>query len=69
MTDIGVNDAILKQQFQFYMNQARPSAVIQTDQVLDKDQVQALRDRWDDVTKGINQGKTPILTQGLKVVS
>ena len=29
--DIGVNDAIAQQQTQFYMNQARPSAVLSTD--------------------------------------
>jgi HK97 family phage portal protein len=65
--DIGVGDAILKQQIQFYLNQARPSAVLQTDLPLDKDQVQSLQDRWDDRSRGINQGKTPVLTHGLKV--
>lgn len=65
--DIGVNDAIAQQQIQFYINQARPSAVLMTDMPLDKDQTAALRDRWDDQSRGINQGKTPILTHGLKV--
>jgi HK97 family phage portal protein len=65
--DIGVGDAIAKQQLQFYVNQARPSAVLQTDLPLDKDQVQSLQDRWDDRSRGINQGKTPVLTHGLKV--
>jgi phage portal protein BeeE len=41
--------------------------VLSTDLVLDKDQVQALRDRWDEQSRGLNQGKTPILTAGLKV--
>jgi HK97 family phage portal protein len=67
MMDIGVNDAIAQQQMQFYSNQARPSAVLLTDMPLDKDQVAALRDRWDDQTRGLNQGKSPILTHGLKV--
>jgi HK97 family phage portal protein len=65
--DMGVGDAIAQQQLQFYTNQARPSAILLTDQNLDKDQVQALRDRWDEQTRGINQGKTPILTNNLKV--
>jgi HK97 family phage portal protein len=65
--DIGLNSAIAQQQVQFYINQARPSAVLMTEMPLDKDQVQALRDRWDDQAHGINQGKTPILTHGLKV--
>ena len=49
------------------MNEARPSAVLSTDLQLDKDQVQALRDRWNDQAKGLHQGGTPILTAGLKV--
>jgi HK97 family phage portal protein len=65
--DIGVGGAIAQQQARFYMNEARPSAVLSTDLVLDKDQVQALRDRWNDQAKGLHQGGTPILTAGLKV--
>jgi HK97 family phage portal protein len=65
--DIGVGAAIAQQQQNFYMNQARPSAVLSTDMVLDKDQVAALRDRWNEQSKGLNQGGTPILTAGLKV--
>jgi len=65
--DIGVGDAIARQQIKFYMNEARPSAVLSTDMVLDKDQTQALRDRWNDQAKGLHQGGTPILTAGLKV--
>jgi phage portal protein BeeE len=49
------------------MNEARPSAVLSTDLVLDKDQVQALRDRWNEQVQGVNLGGTPILTAGLKV--
>lgn len=67
MSDMAVTDAIAQQQVNFYMNQARPSAVLSTDLQMDKDQVQGLRDRWDEQTKGINQGKVPILTSGLKV--
>ena len=66
--DIGVGQAIANQQTRFYMNQARPSAVLSTDLVLDKEQVQFLRDRWDEQSKGLKQGGTPILTAGLKVV-
>ena len=66
MQDIMLSDAITKQQIQFYMNQARPSAVLTTDLILDKDQVQFIRDRWDDQSRGLKQGGTPILTGGLK---
>jgi HK97 family phage portal protein len=65
--DMGLSSVIAQQQAQFYGNQARPSAVIQTDMPLDVALVQELRDRWDEQTRGINQGKTPILTHGLKV--
>jgi len=67
MPDIMAGSAITQQQIAFYMNQARPSAVLSTDLVLDKDQVQALRDRWNEQVKGLQQGGTPILTAGLKV--
>jgi HK97 family phage portal protein len=67
MDDIGVGMAIAKQQMAFYMNEARPSAVLSTDLILDKEQVAQLRDRWNEQAKGLKQGGTPILTAGLKV--
>src|SRR6516165_1717332 len=67
LEDVGVGEAISQQQLNFYVNQARPSAVLQTDLVLDKDQVQALRDRWNEQSKGLAAGGSPILTAGLKV--
>ena len=66
--DIGVGAAIAQQQAQFYLNEARPSAVLSTDLTLDKDQTQALRDKWNDQAKGLHKGGTPILTHGLKVM-
>jgi HK97 family phage portal protein len=66
-SDVGMSSAIAAQQLKFYMNEARPSAVLSTDLQLDKDQVQALRDRWNEQAKGLHQGGTPILTAGLKV--
>lgn len=65
--DIGTGAAIVNQQYSFYNNEARPSAVLSTDLILDKDQVQALRDRWNEQAKGLKQGGSPILTAGLKV--
>jgi len=66
MQDILTGNAMTAQQIQFYMNQARPSAVLTTDLLLDKDQVQFVRDRWDEQSKGLKAGGTPILTAGLK---
>lgn len=64
--DIATSDAMAAQQLAFYLNQARPSTVLTTDMVLDKTQVDALRDRWNEQSKGLNRGGTPILTAGLK---
>jgi HK97 family phage portal protein len=69
LSDIAMGDAILQQQIKYYINQARPSAVLTTDLNLDKETVQALRDRWNEQVKSIDcgAGGTPILTNGLKV--
>jgi HK97 family phage portal protein len=67
LDEISVSEAIAQQQLQFYLNQARPAAVLSTDMVLPPETVQALGERWDEKSKGLNQGKTPILTAGLKV--
>jgi HK97 family phage portal protein len=67
LNDISISQAISQQQIQFYNNQARPSAVLSTDLVLDKEQVNHLRDRWNEQARGLSQGGTPILTAGLKV--
>jgi HK97 family phage portal protein len=66
--DLAAGDAMMNQQINFYLNQARPSAVLTTDLQLDPTQVQELRDRWDEVSRGMNAGKTPILTSGVKPV-
>lgn len=66
LQDVMLSNAVTLQQIQFYMNQARPSAVLTTDLILDKDQVQFIRDRWDEQSKGLKAGGTPILTGGLK---
>jgi HK97 family phage portal protein len=67
MADLAVQSSMMDQQTGFYRNAARPSAVLQTDLMLDKDQVTALRDRWNEQTKQLQAGGTPILTAGLKV--
>jgi HK97 family phage portal protein len=65
--DLIVAENIRTQQANFFRNEARPSAVLSTDLVLDKDQVASLRDRWNEQAKGLHQGGVPILTGGLKV--
>jgi phage portal protein BeeE len=59
-----------QQQINFWLNQARPSAVLSTDLQLKKEQVDELRQMWNEQAKGMDgcgPGGTPILTYGLKV--
>lgn len=58
--------AALNQQVAFYINQARPSFMLETEQQLTKEQSEDLRARWNDQTQGGNAGGTPILSWGLK---
>lgn len=64
--DLAMTGAVLNQQIAFYMNEARPSFMLETDEKLTADQTRDLRTRWDEQTKGENAGGTPILTWGLK---
>jgi HK97 family phage portal protein len=58
--------AALNQQVMFYLNQARPSFMLETDEKLTADQTAELRRLWNLQTQGENAGGTPILTWGLK---
>ena len=42
--------------------------MLSTDLVLSRDEVQQLRDRWLEQSKGLHQGGVPVLTAGLKVI-
>lgn len=66
--DIAASNAMAAQQLSFFLNHARPGIVLSTDMTLDKDQVTALRDRWNEQSRGLGSGGTPILTSGLKPV-
>jgi HK97 family phage portal protein len=68
MRDMTLTDAIASQQINFYLNQARPSHILTTDLRLDKDQVEVLRQKWDEQSRGVGIGGTPILSSGLKPV-
>jgi HK97 family phage portal protein len=61
-----MSGAALNQQVAFYLNQARPSFMLETEQQLTKEQTEALRQRWNEQTQGENAGGTPILAWGLK---
>lgn len=64
--DLAMSGAVANQQIAYYLNQARPSFMLETDQQLTVEQTGALRAAWDAQTKGKNAGGTPILTWGLK---
>lgn len=64
--DRAMAGAALNQQVAFYLNQARPSFMLETDERLSVEQIGQLRENWDKQTKGENAGGTPILAWGLK---
>ena len=66
--DMATSGAISQQTLTFALNQARPSAVISTDLHLDRAQAEELRQRWNDQSRDMNQGRTSILSSGLKVI-
>jgi HK97 family phage portal protein len=61
-----LSGAVMSQQVAFYLNQARPSFILETDKELNADQTAELRARWNQQTQGANAGGTPILAWGLK---
>lgn len=63
---LALSGAAMSQQITFYLNQARPSFMLETDQQLTRDQIMELRSNWNDQTQGENAGGTPILAWGLK---
>lgn len=64
--DRAMAGAALNQQVAYYLNQARPSFMLETDEKLTAEQTADLRKRWNEQTQGENAGGTPILTWGLK---
>lgn len=64
--DLAMSGAALNQQIAFYINQARPSFMLETDEKLTIQQTQDLRAAWNAQTQGENAGGTPILAWGLK---
>jgi len=66
---LALSGAAMNQQIAFYLNQARPSFMLETDQQLTKVQIDELREKWNEQTQGENAGGTPILAWGLKAKS
>jgi HK97 family phage portal protein len=61
-----MSQSVINQQIAFYLNQARPSFLLETDREINETQRDELRASWNKQTQGENQGGTPILAWGLK---
>lgn len=64
--DLAMTGAALNQQVAYYLNEARPSFMLETDEKLTAVQTKELRELWNAQTRGENAGGTPILAWGLK---
>ncbi|NOC91569.1 phage portal protein [Ruegeria sp. HKCCD6604] len=60
------NNAIASHFAGFTTNMSRPSGVLSTELNLTKDQMNQLREAWEEQAKGLNSGGVPILANGLK---
>lgn len=63
---VGVNVALSTSQAQFFSQMRRPSGVLSTDVVLNKEQIRQLREAFDEQAARLDQGGIPILAGGLK---
>lgn len=66
--DLATSGVIGEQQVAFYSNQARPSFVLSTDQVLTKEQAEQLRASWEAQAAGFAAGGTPLMAAGMKPI-
>jgi HK97 family phage portal protein len=66
MLDLATSNAMARQAIAFFDRQARPSGTLTTQATLNAEQVAELRERWNEQSRGLNAGGTPILTNGLE---
>jgi HK97 family phage portal protein len=50
----------------FYGNRSVPSGVLSTDQVLNREQMDQIAERWREKSQGVGAGDVPILSAGIK---
>lgn len=65
----GVNVALSRSQAAFFAQMSRPSGVLSTEQMLNKDQLESLREAWSQQSQRMAQGHVPILSGNLKFES
>lgn len=63
---VSANNAITGHQNAFFNNMSRPSGTLSTDEALNKEQMNFLRNAWNEQSAEINSGRLPILSRGLK---
>lgn len=64
--DLSMHNVALQQQVQFFLNQARSSFILGTDQQMNADQNDALREKLSQRIGGMNEGMPLVLSNGLK---
>jgi HK97 family phage portal protein len=64
--DLAMSGAARAQQLAFYLNQSRPSFILQTDAALKMEEIEAIRAKWIERSTGENAGNTMFATHGLK---
>lgn len=62
----GINVALSQSQAAFFSQMSRPSGVLSSDQMLNKDQLESLRESWAKQSQRMAQGHVPILSGNLK---
>lgn len=65
---LAAGNAALQRQIAFFLNEAKPSIVLSTDQVLTRDQALQMKEAWDAQTRGDGIGGTPIMSGGFKPI-
>lgn len=65
----GVNVALSSSQAHFFSQMSRPSGILSTEAVLNRDQIESLREAWTKQSQRIAQGHVPVLSGGLKFSS
>lgn len=65
----GVNVALSASQAHFFSQMSRPSGILSTDAVLNRDQIESLREAWTKQSQKMAQGHVPVLSGGLKFSS
>lgn len=65
---LAAGNAALERQIEFFANEAKPSFILSTDQIVTREQLTQLRASWNEQTRGEGAGGTPILTAGTKPI-